>query len=299
MAFVFPPNPNLGDAYASGGVSWVWNSIYWEYGTGLLIPFVTTLIPDRGPVNDATVVVRVVGGNFIPTSEVWFDGAAIATTYVSSTELTFTAPSRPLAAVVPVDVRQGVLTSNSMPYTYLQPAPFITVLEPASGPTGQTVPFKIKGGNFTTNCIVYFDGAVLANTFVSAAQLDCVAPVKSVADNCNVTVVDGALTSNTATFSYLLKTMWLERIVPNTVDNMAGQTRVDIYGTGFKSNHQFVMGPVAQGTMTFVNSTNMWFWLFPSTVNLGGPVADGTVWQCFVFDYTTGESSNSLPFTFT
>ena len=93
----------------------------------------------------------------------------------------------------PVDVRQGVLTSNSMPYTYLQPAPFITVLEPASGPTGQTIPFKIKGGNFTTNCIVYFDGAVLANTFVSAAQLDCVAPAKSVADNCNVTVVDGAL----------------------------------------------------------------------------------------------------------
>ena len=46
MAFVFPPNPNLGDAYSLAvGVSWVWNSMFWEYGTGLLIPFVTHADP--------------------------------------------------------------------------------------------------------------------------------------------------------------------------------------------------------------------------------------------------------------
>lgn len=298
--FNFPSNPAPGDAFQPAiNASYMWNGEFWERGVGVLVPFITQLIPNQGPVNDATVAVRVIGGNFIAASVVSFDGVAVATTFVSASEVTCTAPSAPLAKVANVTVGHLAMTSNSLPYTYLQPAPFITVLEPASGPTGQTVPFKIKGGNFTTNSVVYFDGAVLANTFVSAAELDCVAPAKSVADNCNVTVVDGALQSNTATFSYLLKTMWLHAITPNSVDNMSGQTRIDCIGEGFKSNHQFIMGPAAQGTMTFVNSTNMWFWLFANTINMGGPNPDGTVWQCYMFDYTTGESSNSLPFTFT
>jgi hypothetical protein len=298
MAFVFPPAPALGDAYASGGVSWVWNGIYWEYGTGLLIPFITALIPSEVATNIAGTVVRVVGGNFVPTSEVWFDGAAIATTYVGSTELTFTAPSRALAAVVSVDVRQGAVTSGPKEFTYVQPQPFINALQPNASPTGQTTPVKVIGGNYTAQSKVIFGGTELPTTFVNAGELGFTAPNRSAADAVNVTVIDGALTSNTAIFNYMLKTIWLDSIVPNAVDNMAGQTRVDFNGRGFTSNLQIVFGTTMLSPFNFTSANNGWTWLFPNTWNMGNPANPGTV-QVYLWNGTTGESSNSLPFTFT
>jgi len=297
----FPQNPAVGDAYAAGGNSWMWNATYWERGVGLVKPFLTQLVPDSGPTNDPGIAVRVLGGNFKADSVVFWDAAEMPTTFVSDTELNVTALSAPLASVATVTVSQdaGVMVSGPLEFTYIQPGPIITALEPNVSPTNVATPVKIKGSNFTSNSRVVFDGVVITPTFVNAGELGVTAPVRTAAKAGVVVVQDGVLNSNQMPFNWLLQTMWLHSIAPNNVDNMSGQTRVDCFGEGFKAHHQFVMGPVAQGSMTFVSPTNMWFWMFANSINAGGPNPDGTVWQCYMFDYLTGETSNVLPFTFT
>lgn len=299
MVFVFPAAPEIGDAYASGGASYFWNGIIWERGVGLVKPFLTQLIPNEGPTNAATAV-RVLGGNFKADSEVRWDGVAVATTFVTTSELTCTAPSEPLAKIVSVDVMQdaGLMISGPLEFTYVQPAPHITALEPNVSPTNVATPVKIKGSNFTSNSKVVFDGVVLTPTFVNAGELGVTAPVRTSAKAGVVVVQDGVLNSNQMPFNWLLQTMWLHQVTPNNVDNMAGQTRIDFIGEGFKAHHQFIFGNVAMGTITFVSSTSMWTWMFPSSWNMGSPATPGTV-NCYAFDVQTGETSNVLPFTFT
>jgi hypothetical protein len=299
MVFVFPAAPEIGDAYASGGASYFWNGIIWERGVGLVKPFLTQLIPNEGPTNAATAV-RVLGGNFKADSEVRWDGVAVATTFVTTSELTCTAPSEPLAKIVSVDVMQdaGLMISGPLEFTYIQPGPIITALEPNVSPTNVVTRVKIKGSNFTTNSKVVFDAVLLTPTFVNAGELQVDAPVRTAAKAVVVVVQDGVLNSNQMPFNYLLQTMWLHQVTPNNVDNMAGQTRIDFIGEGFKAHHQFIFGNVAMGTITFVSSTSMWTWMFPSTWNMGSPATPGTV-NCYAFDAQTGETSNVLPFTFT
>ena len=299
MVFVFPAAPEIGDAYASGGASYFWNGIIWERGVGLVKPFLTQLIPNEGPTNAATAV-RVLGGNFKADSEVRWDGVAVATTFVTTSELTCTAPSEPLAKIVSVDVMQdaGLMISGPLEFTYIQPGPIITALEPNVSPTNVVTRVKIKGSNFTTNSKVVFDAVLLTPTFVNAGELQVDAPVRTAAKAVVVVVQDGVLNSNQMPFNYLLQTMWLHQVTPNNVDNMAGQTRIDFIGEGFKAHHQFIFGNVAMGTITFVSSTSMWTWMFPSSWNMGSPATPGTV-NCYAFDAQTGETSNVLPFTFT
>ena len=299
MPFIFPSSPAVGDAYAAGGNSWFWNDVLWERGTGLVKPFLTQLVPNEGPTNDPGIAVRVLGGNFKADSKVFWDAAEMPTTFVSTSELNVTALSAPLASVANVTVSQdaGLMVSGPLEFTYIQPGPIITALEPNVSPTNVTTRVKIKGSNFTSNSEVVFDAVLLTPTFVNAGELQVDAPVRSAAKAVVVVVQDGVLNSNQMPFNYLLQTMWLHQVTPNSVDNMAGQTRIDFIGEGFKAHHQFIFGNVAMGTITFVSSTSMWTWMFPSSWNMGQPATPGTV-NCYAFDAQTGETSNVLPFTF-
>ncbi len=303
----FPTTPTPGDAYAGGGSSYMWNGTLWERGVGVLTPFINSLVPDEAPVNDATVVVRVLGGNFINTSVVRFDSVDQVTTFVSATELTVTAPLEAYAKVADVDVTHLGITSNPVEFTYVQPAPFITSLLPNQVPTnqaGQVV--VINGGNFTAQSVVYFDGVILANTFVDAGELTITVPSYSVADSVGVTVVDGALTSNTAMFNYLLKTMWLDAIVPNNAPHAyTNQVEVHFIGRGFVNGVRIIMGQIDVSPSNFLSSGDVWTYIFPSTMSGGTPVPPNPstpkpgVVQCYLWNSTTGESTNMLPFTYT
>ena len=300
MAFSFPPNPAVGDAYAAGGNSWFWNSVLWERGTGLVKPFLTQLVPNEGPTNDPSIAVRVLGGNFKADSKVFWDVAEMPTTFVSSTELNVTALSAPLASIANVTVSQdaGLMASGPLEFTYIQPAPFITALEPNVSPTNVATTVKIIGGNFTSNSIVVFDGVVYDNpTFVNAGELSVVAPVRTAAKSVVVVVADGVLNSNNVPFNYLLQTMWLTAIQPNRVKYNASQTTVHFIGSGFVAALRIIMGPVDVSPVNFHNAGDLSTIIFPEFWNMGAPATPGQI-MCYLWNGQTGEVTNSLPFTF-
>jgi uncharacterized protein len=62
-----------------------------------LIPTISSLSPASAPAGGAAFTLTVLGGNFIPASTVYWNGAALATTYVSDSQLTASVPAGDIA----------------------------------------------------------------------------------------------------------------------------------------------------------------------------------------------------------
>ena len=159
----FPPNPTVGDAYAEGGGSWLWNAkSVWERGfTPVLLPTLITLDPNAATTG-YTVEVSALGSEFMPASKVWFDGAEMATTFVSDSELTFTAPSSDTPKTVQVTVVTGAETSDPLSFEYTEAAtspPSLVSMSPTT-PVGHVGPYTLvmDGFSFDGSAVTLFDG---------------------------------------------------------------------------------------------------------------------------------------------
>lgn len=134
----------------------------WERGfVPVLLPTLITLNPNAATTG-YTVEVSALGSEFMPASKVWFDGAEMATTFVSDTELTFTAPSSDTPKTVQVYVVTGVETSTSLPFQYTEAAtqPPMLVSLPPQTPIGHVGPwtFPLDGFSFDGSAVTLFDG---------------------------------------------------------------------------------------------------------------------------------------------
>jgi phage tail sheath protein FI len=83
-------NPSPGGT--SGGVNFTING-------SNLVPQISTLQPASAPAGGAAFVLTVSGSNFVPTSVVMWNGAALPTTYVSDSQLTANVPVADVATV--------------------------------------------------------------------------------------------------------------------------------------------------------------------------------------------------------
>ena len=70
-------------------------------------PLVASVSPDKGTVGSVGPSIVVAGTNFVPRSIVQLDGAPLATTFVSETELRATIPTSKLAAVAVLRLSVG------------------------------------------------------------------------------------------------------------------------------------------------------------------------------------------------
>ena len=149
-------------------------------------PPVMTSIDPSSAVAGAGELTLVVHGNYFKSSNIFFtgssvrwNGAAVATTYNSPTQLTATIPAVKLttagtAVVTVMNVSDGT-TSASATFTITAPAPFLTSLTPTSvwaGYVKNDIVLTVNGGNFLTGAHIFLSGGEkTGTTFVNAAQL--------------------------------------------------------------------------------------------------------------------------------
>jgi hypothetical protein len=184
MMLTFPPNPTVGDAYAEGGGSWVWNAkSVWERG---YIPpplELISIIPSAIIINTAGVVVMLTGTGFRISSEARFDGVALATTFLSDTQLTTVVPESAVVKTVAVTVTDGAETSNPLNFNYNEPSPAslrIDTITPNQTPRGGApCPIVVRGAGYVDGCVLTWStqGGDQAMTFISSTELHGFAPV--------------------------------------------------------------------------------------------------------------------------
>jgi YVTN family beta-propeller protein len=144
-------------------------------------PTITTISPNSAVAGSAAFTLTINGTNFVAASMVNFGGAAPATTFVNSTQLTATIAAASIAstgtmAVTVTNPAPGGGTSNSMNFTITSggpsPVPAINSLNPScASPGGQALNLSLSGANFVASSVVQWNGSDRPTIFVSSNQL--------------------------------------------------------------------------------------------------------------------------------
>ena len=137
-------------------------------------PSVTSLSPSSLPAGSGDTLITLKGSQFSPASQVQAGGAALVTTYISSSELValISAAQLTTAGVVALTVANGGSTSSAASLSVTNPAPVITALTPSSLPPGPvSAVVTVQGTGFVAGSVVQVNGAGRATVVNSATQL--------------------------------------------------------------------------------------------------------------------------------
>ena len=147
------------------------------------VPSVTTLAPQGAVAGSPALVLTISGANFIASSQVQWNGANRATTFVSATtlqaQITLADLAQPgQAGVTVINPAPGGGTSNAATFSIAgpgqNPPPTITQLAPASanlGSVGSEWTLVIIGTNFVDGAQGQWNGVARPTTFISANEV--------------------------------------------------------------------------------------------------------------------------------
>ncbi len=144
-------------------------------------PILTTISPTSATAGDNYTTITLVGSGFVSDSTADFNGAPLATTFVSATELTAVIPTADLTtagmdSITVVNAGPGGGTSLGQTFT-INPAPTLTSINPTSATAGDNdTTITLTGTDFANGFTADFNGVALATTFVSATELTAVIP---------------------------------------------------------------------------------------------------------------------------
>lgn len=157
-------------------------------------PEVDGVSPNKAAVGSVGPLVVVTGDNFVPRSIVQLDGAPLATSFVSGTELRATIPSGKLAAVGVLRLSVGTAppgggASKEVTFAVENPAPQVLGLAPLSVLAGSgATKLVVSGASFVPGATIAFGGAELATTLVSSTELEATIPAALLAKSGSVPV---------------------------------------------------------------------------------------------------------------
>ncbi len=215
---------------------------------------VTSLNPVAGPMAGGTPV-TITGTGFTGATRVDFGATAASNLdVVSATEITVVSP--PGTGTVDVTVTGPGGTTTTSPedeFTYL-PAPEVTGISPAEGPTGGGTAVTILGTGFTDATRVDFGPNAAAHVVIdSATEITATSPAGSGTVDVIVTGPGGVSTSVPADeFTYMTVT----GVSPVEGPTSGGST-VTITGTGFTGATAVDFGPNAATNLDVVSATQI------------------------------------------
>ena len=168
-------------------------------------PSITTLSTSSATVGSGATQLTVTGTNFTSTSIVQWASSNIATTFVSSTQLTATIPASNLTTAgtfsITVHNPDTSTTSNAVTFTVTASGPAISALTPSSilaGSAGFTL--RVSGSGYTSGSVINWNGTALTTSFLSSSQLSAPVPASLVAASgtVNITVTTPAPNGGTS-----------------------------------------------------------------------------------------------------
>jgi hypothetical protein len=232
-----------------------------------LPPEVTSVSPDKATVGSVGPSIVVAGTNFVPRSIVQLDGAPLATSFVSGTELRATIPTTKLAAVAVLRLSVGTSppgggASKEVTFEVQNPGATLTSLAPLSviagtGPTTLTV----NGSGFVPGAKVVFGGTDLTTTFTSSTSLDGTIPASLLLSTGSVPVkvvnpAPGGGASVTISFTIANPQAAIQAINPSAAFVGSASLQLSVNGSGFVSGSNVVFNGTNLAT-TFVNANTL------------------------------------------
>ncbi len=225
-------------------------------------PTLTSVSPTSATAGDRDTTVTLTGTNFANGFTADFNGAALATTFVSATELTAVIPTADLTTAGPDSitvVAPGGSTTTAQTFT-VNPAPTLTSISPTSATVGDNdTTIMLTGTNFVSGFTADFNGTALATTFVTATELTAVIPavdLTTAGANSITVVAPGGSTTAAQPFTVNNPAPILTSISPTSATAGSPDTTITLTGTGFVSGStaDFNGAPLAT---TFINATQL------------------------------------------
>jgi trimeric autotransporter adhesin len=205
-------------------------------------PTVSSINPTSVNAGAAATTLTVTGTGYIASTTIQIGGAAEATTYVSSTQVTAVIPATQLVngAQLSVVAVNGTLSSGSgTNLQVMNPAPTITSISPTAALAGATSPnVTVIGTGFVPTTVIQVNGNSRTTTYVSTTQVNVVLTASDVANggSLSLTAVNGSPgggTSTGATFSVSNPAPILNSISPASVAPSAASPTVTLNGANF------------------------------------------------------------------
>ncbi len=176
-------------------------------------PTLASLTPASATAGSADVQMVISGTNFLTSTVILWDGAPVAATLGSSTQMTATISAANLATahIAQVIARNpGTIDSNPLPFIVASPKPVINSLTPNDGQTGSNLTLTVNGASFGNGAKVLWNGVVVPTTFVNSGQLTAQVSIAETgeAQATGVVVLNpdpDAQSSNTALFTVQAK----------------------------------------------------------------------------------------------
>jgi trimeric autotransporter adhesin len=220
--------------------------------------FLTGLSPSSVTAGSTAFPLTVSGTGFVNGSMVLWNGATLATSYTSGTQLTVfvTADLVSLRAGVSASVtvvNPGGAASNSVTMAIDPPRPTILSLSPASAAAGSTsVAILLTGSNFAANCVVRWNGTAVETTFTDAGHVSATVPANLlvVAGAYPITVTNpSGLVASPMTFTVIPSTPAASSVTPASVTEGAPAFTLTVNGAYFAPASTVLWNGAPQGVL--------------------------------------------------
>jgi outer membrane protein assembly factor BamB len=231
-----------------------------------LTPTLTTISPSSAVVGTGGFTLVATGTQFAPSSTILWNGQPRTTTYVSSTSISAQIDASDLAVVSTESVSVsnasgGGGISNSLTFTVSAVAPVVTTVSPSTlAAGGSPSVLTVNGSGFDATAQVYWNGNLLATTFVSPTQLTAQVPASLITTPgaFPVTVIDGdvGVASNAISVDVSSLPLSLSAIAPAFVTATGPAYVETIIGTGFDATSTVQWNGSPRPT-TFVSTTEL------------------------------------------
>jgi len=227
-------------------------------------PVVAAVSPDKGTVGSVGPSIVVAGTNFVSRSIVQLDGAPLATTFVSETELRATIPTSKLAAVAVLRLSVGTSppgggASKEVTFEVQNPGAMLTSLAPLSVVSGSgTTTLHASGTGFVPGAKVVFGATDLTTTFTSATALEATIPASLLLTSGSVPVKivnppPGGGPSTPISFTVANPAASIQAINPSAAFVGSAAVSLVVNGSGFVAGSNILFNGAVLAT-TFISA---------------------------------------------
>jgi len=232
-----------------------------------LPPEVLSVSPSKATVGSVGPSIIVAGNNFVSRSIVQIDGAPLATTFVTSTELRATIPTSKLAAVGIMRISVGTSppgggASKEVTFEVQNPTADLISLAPLSVTAGAgATPLHVSGSGFVPGAKIVFGTTDLPTVYDSNTSLDATIPAGLLSTSASIPVkvvnpAPGGGASSPISFTVANPSANISGINPSAAFVASAALQMTVNGAGFVSGSNVVFNGTAL-TTTFVSTSEL------------------------------------------
>jgi hypothetical protein len=222
------------------------------------LPTVANLNPASTVAGGADLLLTINGTNFDAAAIASWGSSALATTLLSSTQLTATLPAALTANPGAGSIFDGGVSSG-LTFTIIPQPPTIASLSPAIAIAGGAAfTLTISGINFTSSAVVLWNGSALTTTYKSASQLTAVVPASliSAVNTSSITVSTTGGVSPAATFTVNPSAPVISSLSPASAIAGGNDLTLTLIGTNFTSTSTITFAGT-QLAASYLSATQM------------------------------------------